>query len=238
MLRLPGNLNDRCRVAEIMDRPDLEPDLHRRALHGLATLNFLSRSVEILWPRIYRIACRLRRPVRILDLATGGGDIPLKLWRRAQQASVQVEILGIDIRPIALEVAEVRAEKARAALRFAKLNVLHDDLPDDYDIVMCSLFLHHLDEDDAIRLLGRMAAAARQLVLVNDLVRNRGGLVVVAAAARLFTRSPVVWTDASRSMRAAFTVSELHDLARSAGMHGGRLTRHWFCRMLLEWSRP
>ena len=99
-------------------------------------------------------------------------------------------------------------------------------------------FLHHLDEHDATALLGRMAAAARHLVLVNDLVRSPAGLMLVAAASRLFTRSPVVWTDASRSVRAAFTVNEFHELARSAGMHDIRLTRHWFCRMLLEWSRP
>jgi len=236
-VQLPGNLTARARVAEIMDRPDLEPHLHRHALRGLATLNFLSRSVGIVWPRIYRLARQLGRPVRILDLATGGGDIPLKLWQRAQETGVQVDILGIDISPIALEVARGRAEREGALLRFAKFDVLHDDLPGEHDIILCSLFLHHLDEHDAIPLLRRMAAAAQHLVLVNDLVRNRVGLMVVAAAARLFTRSPVVWTDASRSVRAAFTVSELHALARSAGLRDIRLTRHWFCRMLLEWSR-
>jgi 2-polyprenyl-3-methyl-5-hydroxy-6-metoxy-1,4-benzoquinol methylase len=184
------------------------------------------------------LARRLGRPLRILDLATGGGDIPLGLWRRAQKTGVQVDILGIDISPCALEMAQARAERQQAALRFAQVDALRDELPGDHDIVMCSLFLHHLDEHDAIPLLGRMAAATRQMVLVNDLVRSRGGLMLVATAARLFTRSPVVWTDASRSVRAAFTVSELSDLARSAGMHDIRLTRHWFCRMLLEWSRP
>lgn len=232
-----GNLTTRSRVAEIMDRPDLEPHLHRQALHGLATLNLLSRSVAILWPRIFRLARRLERPVRILDVATGGGDVPLKLWQLAQKAGVQLDILGIDFSSCALEVAQSRAETARAAVRFASRDVLRDDLPGDHDIVICSLFLHHLDERDAVPLLGRMAAGARHLVLVNDLVRSRSGLMVVAAASRLFTRSPVVWTDASRSVRAAFTVDELHALARSAGLRGIRLTRHWFCRMLLEWSR-
>jgi SAM-dependent methyltransferase len=220
-----------------MDRPDLEPHLHRRALHGLATLNYLSRSVGILWPRIHRLAGRLGRPVRILDVATGGGDVPLRLWQRAEKAGVRVDILGIDISPIALEVAQDRAERARAVLRFAQVDVLHDDLPGEHDIVICSLFLHHLDEQVAIPLLGRMATAARHLVLVNDLVRSRGGLIVVSAASRLLTRSPVVWTDASRSVRAAFSVNELYELACSAGMHDVRLTRHWFCRMLMEWSR-
>ena len=238
MFQALGNLAERYRVSEIMDQPDLEPILHRRALQGLATLNLLSRSVGILWPRIFSLARRLGRPVRILDLATGGGDVPLKLWQRAQKVGMQVDILGIDISRCALDVAQARAERARAALRFAQVDVLRDALPGDHDILICSLFLHHLNERDAIDLLGRMVAAARHLVLVNDLVRSRAGSILVAAAARLFTRSPVVWTDASRSVRAAFTVRELRKLASCAGMHDIRLTRHWFCRMLLEWGRP
>jgi len=236
-VRLLGNLAERCRVAEMMDRPDLEPDLHRGALRGLATLNLLSRSVGIVWPRIAILARQLGRPVRILDVATGGGDVPLGLWRRAQKTGVQVDILGIDISPCALEVAEARAERVQAPLQFARADALCDELPGDHDIVICSLFLHHLDEHVATALLRRMAAAARHRVLVNDLIRSPTGLMLVAAASRLFTRSSVVWTDASRSVRAAFTVSELRRLARGAGMHGIRLTRHWFCRMLLEWSR-
>jgi SAM-dependent methyltransferase len=237
-VQLLGNLAERHRVAEVMDRPDLEPTLHRQALRGLATLNLLSRSVAILWPRILKLATRLGRPVRILDIATGGGDIPVKLWQRSQKHGVQLDILGIDISPCALEMAQDRAVRAHAALRFAQVDALSDELPGDYDMVICSLFLHHLDDRDATALLGRMAAAARHVVLVNDLVRSPAGLMLVAAASRLCTRSPVVWTDASRSVRAAFTVSEFHALARSAGMHGARLTRRWFCRMLLEWSRP
>ena len=221
-----------------MDRPDLEPNLHRQALRGLATLNVLGRSVGTLWPPIFRLARRLGRRVRILDLATGGGDIPLKIWQRAQKTGVHVDILGIDCSAVALEVARARAERERAEIRFAQVDVLREDLPGEHDIVTCSLFLHHLDEHDVVTLLGRMAAAARHLVLVNDLVRSRGSWIVVAAAARPFTRSPVVWTDASRSVRAAFTVDELHELARSAGMRDIRLTRQWLCRMLLEWSRP
>ena len=235
---VPGNVAERLRVAEVMDQPDLEPDQHRQALRGLARLNLLSRSVGILWPRVRSLARRLGRPVRILDLATGGGDVPLGLWRRAERAGVPVDILGLDISPCALQVAQARAQRAQAALQFAQADALHDELPGDHDIVMCSLFLHHLDEHDARALLGRMAAATRHMVLVNDLVRSRGGLFLAAAAARLLTRSPVVWTDTARSVRAAFTVGELGGLAAAAGLDGVRLTRHWFCRMLLEWNRP
>ncbi len=237
-MRLLGKLAKRSRLAELMDRSDLGSDQHRRALEGLATLNVLSRSVGILWPRVSMLARRLGRPVRILDIATGGGDVPLGIWRCAQKAGLPVDIMGIDISPCALEVAQARAERAQAKLRFVQVDALHDELPGDHDLVICSLFLHHLDECDAIPLLGRLAAAARHMVLVNDLVRSQGGFLLVATAARLLTRSPIVWTDASLSVRAAFTVREMRELARSAGMDDLRLTRHWFCRMLLEWSRP
>ena len=81
-----------------MDRPDLEADQHRRALQGLAKLNSLSRSVGLLWPASPSWPA-MGRPVRILDIATGGGDVPLGLWRRGQKTGVAVEIWGIDISP-------------------------------------------------------------------------------------------------------------------------------------------
>ena len=220
-----------------MDRPGLEPDQHRRALEGLATLNFLSRSVGILWPRIALLGRQLGRPVRILDIATGGGDVPWEFGavpKRPASRSISWESISA---PRAGS-GPIAGQRAQAKLRFVRLDALHDALPGDHDIVICSLFLHHLDACDVILLLGHMAAAARHKVLVNDLVRSKGRLMFVATAARLLTRSPVVWTDAALSVRAAFTVREMHELARAAGMDDIRLTRHWFCRMLLEWSRP
>ena len=53
---------------------------------------------------------------------------------------------------------------------------LREALPSSYEVLCCSLFLHHLDESDAISLLRRMAAAAQNLVLVDDLVRGYSGI--------------------------------------------------------------
>jgi len=44
-----------------------------------------------------------------------------------------------------------------------------------YDVVCCSLFLHHLNDAQAITVLGKMREAAGTLALVNDLARNRPG---------------------------------------------------------------
>ena len=224
-------------AAEVMDQPGLGEVEHRCALAGLARLNYVSRSVGTIWPSILAAARRTDGPLRILDLATGGGDLPLGLWRRARQFGLSISTLGVDISAQAIEIAQQRAQRASASIQFATLDVLNDPLPTGFDIITASLFLHHLEDEQALDLLARMAAAARQAVIVNDLVRGRGNLFLVALGARLLTTSRVVWTDASLSVRAAFTIEELRRLAVSAGMREVRISRRFPCRMLLEWRK-
>jgi SAM-dependent methyltransferase len=231
------SLSTRIRTAEIMDQPGLAPLEHRRALSGLARLNRVGGSVGVVWPAIAAAAHRAKRPLRVLDLATGSGDMPLGLWRRARRFGLIKDILGLDVSPRAVEIARQRADSAGARMTFATLDVLSDPLPEGLDVIMASLFLHHLDEPQAVALLAKMAAAARHLVLVNDLVRSRGNLILVALGARLLTTSGVVHTDASLSVRAAFTVKELRKLAQDAGLHDATITRRFPCRMLLEWRK-
>jgi len=232
-----GNVADRVREEEVMDRPELDQRLHEQALTGLARLNWLSGSVGLVWPPIAGLASQLRRPLSVLDLATGGGDVPLGLWRRARRVGLDLEICGADVSPRAVEFARTRARHAGAGVRFIELNALDDELPRNFDVVVCSLFLHHLDDAGAVTLLAKMAASARHLVLVNDLVRSRLGWMAVYFATRLLTTSSVVWVDGPRSVRAAFTLEEARDLARAAGLAGCNVSRRWPCRMLLEWTR-
>jgi hypothetical protein len=111
-------------------------------------------------------------------------------------------------------------------------------LPTGYDVLTCSLFLHHLCEDDAIRLLGQMRQATERLVLINDLVRNYASFVLVYLASRLLSTSEVVHVDGPRSVEAAFTVDEVRSLARRAGLEGATVERRYPCRLLLTWRRP
>jgi 2-polyprenyl-3-methyl-5-hydroxy-6-metoxy-1,4-benzoquinol methylase len=229
----------RCRQPELMDQPGLDLSEYLQALQGLRRINSLSRTGSVLWPAIAQLARRKEvngQPVRVLDLATGGGDTPIELHRRARRAGLNLEVQGCDINPQAVDYAQKQAQAHNVNARFFVLDAVHEVLPSDYDVLTCSLFLHHLDETDAIALLRRMANAARRLVLVDDLVRSRYGYLMAVVGCHLLSGSRVVHADGPISVASAFTPSEALSLAERAGLQGATLTRHWPQRYLLTWN--
>jgi 2-polyprenyl-3-methyl-5-hydroxy-6-metoxy-1,4-benzoquinol methylase len=231
------DLSQRDLQPEIMDQPDLEAGRHRQALSGLRRINGWSGSARILWSPLLALARQQTRPLKVLDLATGGGDLPIRLWHKARRGGVTLQIDGSDVSPRAVAFAHEQATESGADVHYFELDAVHAALPTDYDVIMSSLFLHHLREDEAIDLLRRMAEAASCMVLVNDLVRSRTGFVLAWIGTRLLSASQVVHLDGPRSVRGAFTVPEARTLAERAGLHDATVEERWPCRFLLTWSR-
>ncbi len=176
-------------------------------------------------------------PLRVLDVATGAGDVPIGVWRRAKAEGVSLELSACDISAQALRHAAARAARYGAPIHFFEWNAVHRAPEERYDVVMSSLFLHHLDDASAISLFCNMASAARHSVLVNDLRRCRRGLVLAYLGTQLLSRSPVVHVDGPRSVRGAFRAAEALALAERAGLRGATVFHRWPFRYLLRWSR-
>jgi 2-polyprenyl-3-methyl-5-hydroxy-6-metoxy-1,4-benzoquinol methylase len=230
----------RRREAELMDQPGLDPREHRHALTALGRANVISRTTATLWPSIRQLArTSPAAPVRILDVACGGGHVAVSLARRAARDGVAVDITGCDISPVALEYARTLARQAGVeGIRFEPVDALCGPWPEDVDVALCTLFLHHLDDDAVVELLARMRASARRLVLASDLRRSATGYVFAWAGCRLLSTSRVFHVDGARSVEAAFTPAEAEHLAARAGLDGARVTTHWPERWMLNWARP
>jgi 2-polyprenyl-3-methyl-5-hydroxy-6-metoxy-1,4-benzoquinol methylase len=220
-----------------MDQAGLNADEHARALAGLNRLNWVCRTDAVLWAAIRRLDATGGLPaIRVLDVATGGGGVPIALARRAARAGQDLTIDACDRSPAAVRFAAENAAEAGASVGFFELDVLEQPIPHGYEVLTCSLFLHHLDLAEAESLLRRMAAAAHRLLLVDDLERGAAGFALTWIGTRVFSRSPIVWHDGPVSAAAALTLSEIRELAAKAGLNGARVTRHWPARLLLSWS--
>lgn len=223
---------------EVMDQPELDPAAHEAALRGLARINALTRTSLCFAPALRRLACRFPgRPLRVLDVACGGGDTVRALARLGQRQGLALEVHGCDLSQQAVAVARSAAQAEGLAVHFFEADALAP-LPGGYQLLTSSLFLHHLTTPQAETLLRRMAAATEVQVLVHDLVRSRLDLLLTWAGTHLLSRSPVVRVDGPLSVAGAFRIAEVQALAAAAGLEGAVLRRFWPERFLLSWSRP
>lgn len=232
---MPLDLAVRDRRPELMDDPALAADAHHAALAGLSRANSLSLAHRTLWRPL---AARMRRDPsrrwRLLDVATGAGDVPLALARRARAAGFDLDVSGCDLSETAIDHATRRAKAAGLPATFFRRDLLAEGVPPGYDFVTCSLFLHHLDASDAVRLLRSIGESAGVLALVSDLRRTRAGYALAFAVTRLLTRSRIVHVDGPLSVRAAFTIDEARTLATDAGLAPRtRITPVWPQRFLM-----
>lgn len=234
---MPIDPHRRLLEPEQMDHPNLDAGVHEQALRGLARINRWSGSAGILWPAICELTHRVSRKCRLLDVATGAGDVPLALFRKARQAGLLLEVQGCDRSEQAVAFARQRAGEQDLPVSFFSCNALTEELPTGFDILTCSLFLHHLEEAAAVELLRLLARAAGALVLVNDLRRCRLGFATAWAGTRLLSRSPIVHFDGPQSVAAAFTLEEARSLAARAGLQRVGVEPRWPFRWLLCWEK-
>ena len=223
------------RVPEIMDSPDIPPESHHRALAGLEHINAWSDSAGIVWSQIQPLLAS-GRALRVLDVATGGGDVPIALWKKAAQCGAKVELAGCDKSPVAIEHANGNAKKHGASIRWFTWNLFTDPVPQGYDVIVSSLFMHHLDEAQAVDFLKTLAAGATERLIVNDLRRSAAGWLLALSTACVL-RSRVVLVDGPRSVRAAYSMREAAGLAERAGLKNITIEPRFPFRFVMTWSR-
>ena len=201
-------------VLEMMDRPQpVSPELER----DLERLRQLNR-----WFGSHRLVSTFMRrwimpgaQMRVVDLATGSGDIPRLLVDHGRRIGARIEVDAVDQQAATLEIAQgLSADYPEISYHTA--NILEWDCPGGYDIALCSLVLHHFSDEDAVRLLLRCRALSRRFVLVSDLRRGfllRAGVYLLTA---LIFREPMTRFDARLSAKRAFSFDEMRELAIQA----------------------
>lgn len=230
----------RAAGAERMDEPGQDPAELGRSLADLRHVNRWLGGYRVVLHHLGRLVARHPRPVvRVLDIATGSADIPLKIAAWARREGIRMEIVATDLHPTTLEWAR-RHTADDADVRVESADAL--DLPyadDEFDVALISTALHHFDRrEDLLRVLGEMNRVARVGGIVNDLRRSRPALLGAQLLAATFWRThPVTRHDGPLSVRRAFTRAELDDLARAAALPNARACRHEPFRVALVWER-
>ena len=183
------------------------------------------------WLGGHRILSRLlgefygrREAFTLLDVGAASGDFGRAIGRRFPRAVVT----SLDLRLHHLDGASTPRLVADAwRLPFPR---------QAFDVVFCSLLLHHFPNPEAADLLRRLAGIARRALIVLDLERHRLPYWFLPLTRQLFRWDPVTVHDGCLSVAAGFQTEELARLARDAGLEGAVVRRHrpWFRMSLVS----
>jgi ubiquinone/menaquinone biosynthesis C-methylase UbiE len=217
------------RVPELMDDPAIDPRELRQALDALNRTNRALGADRRLFAAVRGIAPG--DAPSVLDLGAGGGGFLRYVHARTPERN-GTPLIALDFSPNAT------ARENGDLLNFLVGDARRVPLASaSVDVVTCSLFLHHFDPPDVIRILREAARVARRGVVVSDLTRSSLSWLVTWTMTRVLSRSRLFHVDGPRSVRAAYTPGELLELAQSAGMAGARVRRSFPFRMILHWSK-
>ena len=245
-----SRFSKRTDAPEMMDDYSIDGEPLRRALGDLRQINrYLggyTGTMNILAPFLKSL--EPKETLRILDVGTGGADFPhfLVRWAKTQEPPLSLDIYAIDANPATVELAKQWLEESLPAAMNERIHVLEASIFElsksfgSFDVVTCSLLLHHFKDDECAAILRIMDRISRYGFVVNDLHRHFLAYYSIKTIVRLLPVSEMVRNDGPLSVLRGFERRELAKIADSAGLAHYRLDWRWAFRWILttldEWQ--
>lgn len=236
---LRQRLSQRNLQPELMDDPDLPKDQHDHALRGLTTIHRFSGLVNRFWsallPILEQSELNQSNRLRIADVGCGDGYLLRQLCKKANLRGFEIDWIGYDFSATACKLAAEKAEAAGTDIRFDQIDILAAEIPEQVDVVLNSLFLHHFEAVDVGTILKKFRDATTQAFIVEDLRRTVLGYCLAWSCGRLLTRSPIVHYDGVVSVEGAFSIHEMQEILSAAGIENTEIRRRWPERFVLTY---
>lgn len=207
----------RADLTELMDEP-CSRDVMQACLRDLSKVNrwFLGYRPTLTWLESLELL-RIKAPLRILDVGCGYGDTLRRIESWAQDHFIQTSLTGCDLNPDTIAIAADATPKS-SKIEWVATNIFSYPLTQPIDIVVSSLFTHHLVESDIVRFIQWMEEHARVGWFINDLSRAPIPYHLFKAFSRLAGLHPFVQHDGPVSFARAFAPTDWHRMCAAAGL--------------------
>jgi SAM-dependent methyltransferase len=213
-------LRERSRAPELMDTEPVDRAMFEACLKDLERINRWTGAYRITLGWLERL-CRahgLRRLV-LVDVGSGYGDMLRRIAAWGGARGVALDLTGVDLNPHATVIA-ARATAPGLPIRYVTVDVFELSPALRPDVVISSLFAHHLDDRQLVRFVRWMEASARRGWLINDLHRHPVAYAIARWGPHLLGMNRLVRHDAAVSVARSCVRRDWERLLAKAGVGG------------------
>lgn len=218
------DFSQRAYLDELMDGPCSYEEL-RDCLRDLAQCNVvtLGHRPVLQWLQQFAQNSSGEASLHIVDVGCGGGDTLRHIERWARRRNLEVRLTGIDLNPFAIRAAR-EFSRGESSIRWVTGDAFsYDNESNPIDLVISSLFTHHLSDAELVRFLEWMQQVARRGWLINDLLRSPKSYVLFQWLARAMRWHPFVQHDGPVSIRRAFRTQDWENYLAAAGVRSSNV---------------
>ena len=207
----------RTNKAEIMDDFNLQGTELEKTLNDLDNINKWLGGNKITMQGIKKL---LRdhpgdRPVHIVDVGCGNGAILREIATWGRTLPFKLKLTGIDANTHAIEIAE-RLSEYYPEINYSSLNIFGGEFHlKQYDIVLCTLTLHHFKDDEIKEIMNNFYRQASIGVVINDLHRSKQAYFLFRAFCKVFIRNKIARDDGLTSVLRGFKRKDLKKFAET-----------------------
>ncbi|WP_293911940.1 class I SAM-dependent methyltransferase [Deinococcus sp.] len=195
-------------ATEKMDRADCDQQQLERTYRNFGVVNAALSG----WKSVYRREIRPRlsatRSSSLLDIGSGGGDVPRQFLRWAQRDGLRLSITAIDADARAVRYAQSLSPLPGLEFRQA---MSHDLVAEGqrFNFVTSNHLLHHLTNAELTSLLEDCQALCSGTVIHSDIERSALAYALFGAATLPLFRGSFIHYDGLLSIRRSYTAPEL-----------------------------
>ncbi|MCW3103375.1 MAG: hypothetical protein JWO09_1815 [Bacteroidetes bacterium] len=228
-----NKFSTRSYESELLDAPDIPKELLFRNLRELDLINKTLGGHAITLSGMKALITDKSKTYNIVDIGCGGGDAMKEIAGWAEKRGYKVKLTGVDMN------ADCIAFMKESCKNFPQISGVVMDYRDylkthdTTDIIHCSLFCHHLKDDELTELFGYMNKYARSGFVVNDLQRHWFAYYSIRFLTRLLNGSALVKNDAPVSVLRGFRKNELDALLQKADVQRATIGWKWAFRYLI-----
>jgi ubiquinone/menaquinone biosynthesis C-methylase UbiE len=214
-------------IPELLDTDAGTPDEIRASLADLRAINRRFGGINTTRSMIERVVQTTgQTEFSMLDVAAGSGDVAAAVKQDLAPRGIHLTYTLLDSNASHLNGHRPSVVGSALALPFRD---------GSFDLVTCSLFLHHLEPVEICTFAAEALRVSRVAVLINDLRRSALHLALIYAGFPSFSR--LTRHDAPASVRRAYTQDEVRNMLAAIGFAQIEISSHYLFRMgVIAWK--